>query len=94
MKGYMGSILEVDLSSGDITPREVEDEVYEKYLSGMGLGACWVGYLMLAATQYEPLKDALGIPNDHRLYGAMVVGYPKYSYRRIPPRNQAKVVML
>jgi nitroreductase/NAD-dependent dihydropyrimidine dehydrogenase PreA subunit len=61
--------------------------------ASMGLGACWVGYLMLAATQHAPLKKALGIPQDHRLYGAMVVGYPKYSYHRIPPRNQPKVVM-
>ena len=61
--------------------------------ASMGLGACWVGYLMLAATQHAPLKEALGIPQDHRLYGAMVVGYPKYSYRRIPPRNQARVVV-
>jgi nitroreductase/NAD-dependent dihydropyrimidine dehydrogenase PreA subunit len=61
--------------------------------ASMGLGACWVGYLMLAATQHAPLKEALGIPQDHRLYGAMVVGYPQYSYRRIPPRNQPRVVL-
>jgi nitroreductase/NAD-dependent dihydropyrimidine dehydrogenase PreA subunit len=61
--------------------------------ASMGLGACWVGYLMLAATQHAPLKEALGIPQDHRLYGAMVVGYPKYAYRRIPPRNQPRVVV-
>ena len=61
--------------------------------ASMGLGACWVGYLMLAATQHEPLKEALGIPKQHRLYGAMVVGYPKYAYHRIPPRNQPRIVM-
>ncbi len=61
--------------------------------ASMGLGACWVGYLMLAATQHAPLKKALGIPQDHRLYGAMVFGYPKYTYHRIPPRNQPKVVL-
>jgi len=61
--------------------------------ASMGLGACWVGYLMLAATEYTPLKEALGLPEDHRLYGAMVFGYPKYTYHRIPPRNQTKVVL-
>lgn len=61
--------------------------------ASMGLGTCWVGYLMLAATQYVPLKKALGIPRDHRVYGAMVLGYPKYTYHRIPPRNQPKVVL-
>jgi nitroreductase/NAD-dependent dihydropyrimidine dehydrogenase PreA subunit len=61
--------------------------------ASMGLGACWVGYLMLAATQHAPLKKSLGIPQEHRLYGAMVFGYPKYTYHRIPPRNQPKLVL-
>jgi len=61
--------------------------------ASMGLGACWIGYLMMAAMHHAPLREALGIPQDHQLYGAMVVGYPKYSYRRIPPRNQVKVVI-
>jgi nitroreductase/NAD-dependent dihydropyrimidine dehydrogenase PreA subunit len=60
--------------------------------ASIGLGTCWVGYLMLAAAHHPPLREALGLPQDHRLYGAMIVGYPKYSYHRIPPRNQPKVV--
>ena len=60
--------------------------------ASMSLGACWVGYLMLAATQHASLKKVLGIPQDHRLCGAIVVGYPKYSCHRIPSRNQLRVV--
>ena len=52
------------------------------------LGTCWVGYLMLAAAQHPPISEALGIPQGHRFYGAMIVGYPKYAYQRIPQRNQ------
>lgn len=54
----------------------------------LGLGTCWVGYLMLAAAQHPPISEALGIPQGHRFYGAMIVGYPKYAYQRIPQRNQ------
>jgi len=57
----------------------------------IGLGTCWVGYLILAASQHPPINEALGIPQDHRLYGAMIVGYPKFSYQRIPERNQPNV---
>ena len=60
--------------------------------ASMGLGTCWIGFLMLAANFHLPLKAALGIPQDHKLFGAMIVGYPEYSYQRIPPRNQTKVV--
>ena len=37
--GYMGKILNVDLTAGDIREEELPDRVYEKHLGGMGLGA-------------------------------------------------------
>lgn len=38
-KGYMGKILFVDLSDGTCKEEAIPDEVYDKYLSGQGLGA-------------------------------------------------------
>jgi len=38
-KGYCGKILNVDLSTGTISSRELNDAFYRKYLSGVGLGA-------------------------------------------------------
>ena len=58
----------------------------------MGLGACWLGFLMMAAQQDPRLREALGIPSDHLLHGAMIIGYPGYAYHRLPPREDAKVV--
>ena len=37
--GYMGNILNVDLSTRDIREEIIPDHVYEQYLSGMGLAA-------------------------------------------------------
>ena len=59
--------------------------------ASLGLGTCWVGYLMLAASEHSPIIEALGIPQDHCFCGAMIVGYPKYTYQRIPQRNQLNV---
>ena len=42
MKCCMGSILEVDLTSGTVTKRTVPDAVYESVLSGKGLGAWYL----------------------------------------------------
>ena len=39
MKGYMGKILFVNLTSGQIEERIIPDRVYEMLLSGVGLGA-------------------------------------------------------
>lgn len=60
----------------------------------MGLGACWAGYFNLAANFYPPLARALALPEGHRCFGAMLVGYPKYTYKRIPLRNEAAVTWL
>lgn len=39
MKGYMGKILLVDLSSGGMGIQDVDDRIYEDFLGGIGLGA-------------------------------------------------------
>jgi len=56
-----------------------------------GLGTCWAGYLMEAANTYPPVFDALALPGDHQCYGAIMIGYPKYHYNRIPLRNSPAV---
>ncbi|HPX17430.1 putative oxidoreductase YdhV [anaerobic digester metagenome] len=38
-RGYMGRVLMVDLTKGDFREERIPDEVYEKYLSGIGLAA-------------------------------------------------------
>lgn len=57
----------------------------------LGLGACWAGYFNLAATLWQPLKQALLLPDGEISYGAMMIGYAKFKYQRIPLRNEAKV---
>jgi nitroreductase len=58
----------------------------------MGLGVCWNGLFQMAATAYPPLTQALQLPEGHQCQGAMMIGYPKYRYRRIPLRKEPKVV--
>lgn len=56
-----------------------------------GLGACWAGFFHAAATNYPPLAEALRLPEGHRCFGAMLVGYPQYQYHRIPLRKEARI---
>lgn len=39
MKGYMGSVLIVDLTTGEMRDEKIPDEIYENLLSGLGVGA-------------------------------------------------------
>jgi nitroreductase/NAD-dependent dihydropyrimidine dehydrogenase PreA subunit len=52
-----------------------------------GLGTCWAGYFNAAASFWPAMQSALKLPKGHTNFGAMLIGYPKFSYRRIPPRQ-------
>lgn len=56
-----------------------------------GLGACWAGYFDLGARYWPPMQKELGLPADNVSYGAMMIGYPKYKYYRIPVRKDARI---
>jgi nitroreductase/NAD-dependent dihydropyrimidine dehydrogenase PreA subunit len=55
--------------------------------NSVGLGCCWAGYLYFAATTFPPMMKALSLPEGHVFHGGLMVGYPKYSYQRIPLRK-------
>ncbi|MCU0579194.1 MAG: nitroreductase family protein [Desulfobacterota bacterium] len=56
-----------------------------------GLGTCWAGYFTAAATLYAPLAETLCLPPDHQAYGALMIGYPKFSYHRLPRRKEPPI---
>jgi len=66
----------------------------ELYAPAIGLGSCWGGYFYSAVNAYPPLFEALGLPADHRAFGAVMVGYPKLKYQRLPLRNKPRVTYL
>ena len=56
-----------------------------------GLGACWAGYFNAAANLWPPMAKALELPPQHVSFGAMMVGYPQFKYRRLPLRKEPKI---
>jgi len=57
----------------------------------MGLGACWAGYFHFACGSYKPLQEALSLPEGHQVHGAMMLGYPRHRFSRIPMRNAPSI---
>jgi nitroreductase/NAD-dependent dihydropyrimidine dehydrogenase PreA subunit len=66
----------------------------ELYAPSLGLGTCWGGYFFSAVNSYPPLFEALRIPADHKAFGAVMVGYPKLRYQRLPLRNEPKITWM
>ena len=56
-----------------------------------GLGCCWAGFFMMASNTFPALKEAVALPEDQQVYGALMVGYPKYRHQRIPVRKPARI---
>jgi nitroreductase/NAD-dependent dihydropyrimidine dehydrogenase PreA subunit len=63
----------------------------ELFAPAIGLGTCWGGYFTAAVNAYPPLFDALGLPANHKALGAVMVGYPKFKYQRLPVRKLPRV---
>ena len=61
------------------------------FANALGLGTCWVGYFFQAANLYPPLRNALAIPKSHRVFGSIIVGYPKARYYRLPLRRRSNI---
>lgn len=57
----------------------------------VGLGCCLNGFIYLMSTSFAPMKEALKIPENRKAYGFLMVGYPKYTYQRLPPRNPPNI---
>ncbi len=53
----------------------------------MGLGSCWAGYFWAASLSFPPMQKALALPKGHQSFGALMVGYPRFAYRRLPLRK-------
>lgn len=57
----------------------------------LGLGATWAGYIMAAIVFHPPFTEALNLPEGHKGFGAMMVGYHKFKYLRLPLRSSPTV---
>jgi len=56
-----------------------------------GIGACWAGFFHTATTFYPPMLAALNLPEGHKCYGAMLVGYPLHKFYYLPQRKDASI---
>jgi nitroreductase/NAD-dependent dihydropyrimidine dehydrogenase PreA subunit len=57
----------------------------------LGVGCCFNGFLQGAANNNRRIKKWLGIPRDHRCFGAMTLGYQEVRYQRLVERDAANV---
>jgi nitroreductase/Pyruvate/2-oxoacid:ferredoxin oxidoreductase delta subunit len=57
----------------------------------LGVGTCWAGFVLVAASASREVHAALGLPEGQRCAGVVMAGRPAVSYRRIPRRNPPRI---
>lgn len=78
------------------TPREdavIAVAYAELAAHGLGLGACWAGYVTFAAQHHAPLRGYLEVPEGFAVYGGLMLGRPAFRYSAIPPRKALEAVV-
>ena len=60
----------------------------------LGLGTCFIGFLIFAFDNSNELKKALKIPADHQAHIAFTVGYPDVKFLRLVGRKPARVTWM
>lgn len=62
------------------------------YAPALGLGTCWSGlFEYCAASEYEPLLRLLRLPENKIVTGALLTGYPVYSFKRLVDRDPLQI---
>ncbi|EHJ00494.1 nitroreductase [Clostridium sp. DL-VIII] len=64
----------------------------ELYATSIGLGTCITGFFNACADSgYKPLLDILNLPENMCVTGGLMVGFPKYTYKRLVDRNLLRI---
>lgn len=60
----------------------------ELFAPTLGLGSCWAGFFEMSSTNFnKEIYDILGLTEDQMVVGAIMIGYPKYYFKRMVDRN-------
>lgn len=59
--------------------------------TALGLGTCWAGYAQIALGFSPAVAQLAGVPDGRQSQSVTMLGYPKYGYVAIPPRNPLQV---
>lgn len=65
--------------------------ILDMLLPSYGLGSCWAGFLYMAFEAVPDMKKIIGLNETHKIHNALMIGYPKYKYYKVPYRNKADV---
>lgn len=64
------------------------------YANTLGLGTCFNGFITNAMDRSKSMRKEFGIPKGHKVYAALLLGYPKVKYINETGRDQPKAAFI
>ena len=61
----------------------------------LGLGSMYAGFVMTANDNGGGrIAKHVSLPETHKIYGALIMGYPRLHFKKWPERNPAKATWI
>jgi nitroreductase len=60
----------------------------------LGLGCFYPGFVVYTSQRDDSIARLVSLPETHKIYGALAMGYPRARFRKWPERNPARVTWL
>lgn len=60
----------------------------------LGLGSCFNGFIVTAMKRSKAMRKEFGIPDNHQLYAALLIGHPKVKYSNEAGREKPKAILI
>ena len=60
----------------------------------LGLGCFYSGFVVTVSERSDSIAQLIGLPETHKVYGSLAVGYPQVKFNKWPERNPAKVTWI
>ena len=57
----------------------------------MGLGSCFIGFIVKAMESNKTMRKTFHIPENHRVFAALTIGYSKVTYVNEVSRNTSEI---
>ena len=61
------------------------------YAHSLGLGSCYIGFLVLALAHSASLRRKVAVPKDRKVYACLVLGYPAYRHAFTASRKKPRI---
>lgn len=85
---FHGPIAKYGMLEADANIWATNTTIFAKTL---GLGSCFLGFIVKAAERSKTLRREMEIPRDHKVYAALILGYPKVNYQNETSRKRPSV---